>query len=453
MAETKKMSLTVKVLIGLVLGLITGVVINTFFAKNAFIDTWLVNGVFHMFGQMFISALKMLVVPLVTFSLICGVCGIGDIAALGRIGTKAFFLYVLTTAIAISTAILLATLVGPGNGFKMEGLDIKEVAAKEAPPLTQVFIDIIPSNPISAFANGEMLSIIFYAILVGVAILMIGKKAKPVVEAAEMLNEVAMKLVMIVMSVAHIGVFFLIAKTFSQQGVGLLLPMASYFLTVLGALAIHLFLTILTLLYIFTRFNPMIFMKKMRNAQAFAFSTASSNATIPITLRSVTERLGINNSVASFTVPLGATINMDGTAIMQGVATVFIANVYGIELGLIGYLTVIGMAVLASIGTAGVPGVGLIMLAMVLNQVGLPLEGIGIIMGVDRLLDMCRTAVNITGDAMVSTVVAKGEGKIDLDVYNDPEAGIFDEDDIDISDEDEKELAKAVEDIHKSYQS
>jgi len=197
----------------------------------------------------------------------------------------------------------------------------------------------------------------------------------------------------------------------------------------------------------------MLFMKKMRNAQAFAFSTASSNATIPITLRSVTERLGINNSVASFTVPLGATINMDGTAIMQGVATVFIANVYGIELGLVGYLTVIGMAVLASIGTAGVPGVGLIMLAMVLNQVGLPLEGIGIIMGVDRLLDMCRTAVNITGDAMVSTVVAKGEGKIDLDVYRDPQAGMYDEDDMDISDEDEQELARAVEDIHKSYQS
>ena len=266
--------------------------------------------------------------------------------------------------------------------------------------------------------------------MAGVAILMIGKTAKPIVQGAEMLNEVAMKMVMIVMSVAHIGVFCLIAKTFAQQGVGLLLPMASYFLTVLGALAIHLFVTILLLLYVFTRFNPIMFMKKMRNAQAFAFSTASSNATIPITLRSVTERLGVNNSVASFSVPLGATINMDGTAIMQGVATVFIANVYGIQLGLIGYLTVIGMAVLASIGTAGVPGVGLIMLAMVLNQVGLPLEGIGIIMGVDRLLDMCRTAVNITGDAMVSTVVAKGEGKIDLDTYNNPEAGLFDEDSI-----------------------
>ena len=450
MAEGKKMSLTVKVLVGLVLGLITGVIINTFLAGNAFIDTWVVNGVFHMIGKMFINALKMLVVPLVTFSLICGVCGIGDIAALGRIGTKAFALYLLTTAVAISTAILLAQIVGPGKGFVMEGIEIKDIAAKEAPPVTQVFIDIIPSNPISAFANGDMLSIIFYAIMVGVSILLVGRKAKPIVEASEMMNEVMMKMVTLVMSIAHIGVFCLIAKTFAQQGIGLLLPMASYFFTVVGALAIHLFVTILALLFIFTRLSPTTFMKKMRSAQAFAFSTASSSATIPVTLRSVSERLGVNNSVASFTVPLGATINMDGTAIMQGVATVFIANVYGIELGIGGYLTVIGMSVLASIGTAGVPGVGLIMLAMVLNQVGLPLEGIGIIMGVDRLLDMCRTAVNITGDAMVSTVVAKGEGKIDFDVYNDPEAGMLDEDDIHIDDAVEAELAKAIEDTHKA---
>ncbi|NNE98133.1 MAG: dicarboxylate/amino acid:cation symporter [Pyrinomonadaceae bacterium] len=439
------MTLTVKVVLGLVLGLVTGVIINTFLSDNAFVKTWLVGGIFHMVGAMFINSLKMLVVPLVTFSLICGVCGIGDIAALGRIGTKSFFLYVLTTAIAISTAIILATLIGPGQGFQMEGIEVTKVAAKEAPPITQVFIDIIPGNPITAFANGDMLSIIFYAIMVGISLLMIGKAVRPVVEGAEMLNEVAMKMVDIVMSVAHIGVFCLIAKTFSEQGIGLLMPMASYFLTVLGALAIHLFVTILVLLYVFTRFSPIVFMRKMRDAQAFAFSTASSSATIPITLRSVIERLGVNNSVGSFTVPLGATINMDGTAIMQGVATVFIANVYGVELGIGGYLTVIGMAVLASIGTAGVPGVGLIMLAMVLNQVGLPLEGIGIIMGVDRLLDMCRTSVNITGDAMVSTVVAKGENKIDIDVYNDPEAGIFDPDEeLDFDDEDEKEFEEIM---------
>lgn len=425
MSEKAGMSLTVKVLLGLVLGLITGVIINTTLAGNAFVDTWLVNGLFAMIGGMFVNALKMLVVPLVFFSLICGVCGIGDIAALGRIGTKAFALYVLTTAIAISTAILLANIVGPGESFEMDTVQVTDVAASEAPPITDVFINIIPSNPIQALAEGEMLSIIFYAIVLGVSILLVGQRARGVVAGSEVMNEIFMKMVSLVMSVAHIGVFCLIAKTFAQQGIGLLLPMASYFLTVLGALAFHLFVSILAILAIMTRLNPVMFLRKMRSAQAFAFSTASSSATIPVTLQSVSERLGVKNSVASFTVPLGATINMDGTAIMQGVATVFIANVYGIELGLGGYITIIGMSVLASIGTAGVPGVGLIMLAMVLNQVGLPLEGIGIIMGVDRLLDMCRTAVNISGDAMVSTVVAKGENQLDESVYNDPDAGVY----------------------------
>jgi len=445
MSEHKKTSMTVKILVGLLLGVVCGVVINTLLSTNAFVDTWLVNGIFEVIGKMFVNSLKMLVVPLVTFSLICGVCGIGDVAALGRIGTKSFALYILTTAIAISTAILLAQIIGPGEEFEMTGVAMASVTPAEAPPVSQVLIDIIPSNPVRVFANGDMLSIIFYSIIFGVSVLLVGRKAKPIAEGAEILNEIAMKMVTLVMSIAHIGVFCLVAKTFAQQGLDLLLPMAGYFLTVLAALAIHLFLTQPVLLYGLTRLNPITFMKKMRNAQAFAFSTASSSATLPVTLRSTSERLGVNNSVASFTVPLGATINMDGTAIMQGVATVFIANVYGIELGLIGYIMVIGMAVLASIGTAGVPGVGLIMLAMVLNQVGLPLEGIGIIMGVDRLLDMCRTAVNITGDAMVSCVVAKSESKIDLAVFNDPEAGILDADDTHIDHDVELEIANVVQ--------
>jgi Na+/H+-dicarboxylate symporter len=200
-------------------------------------------------------------------------------------------------------------------------------------------------------------------------------------------------------------------------------------------------------LKLFSGLSPLHFISKIRNAQMFAFSTASSNATIPITMRIVTERLGVNNSVASFTIPFGATINMDGTAMMQGVATVFIANMYGIELGMTDYLTVIAMAVLASIGTAGVPGVGLIMLSMVFTQVGLPVEGIGLILGVDRLLDMLRTAVNVSGDAVVSTIVAKSEGKLDLSVYNDPEAGITDGS-IKLDLEVERELADVVEATH-----
>lgn len=434
------LSLTAKVLIGMITGLIVGVVFNTI--DNSFVNEHIVNGLFAMIGTMFVNALKMLVVPLVTFSLICGVTGIGDIRLLGRVGGKSFALYLLTTAIAIAAAILLATLIGPGAGFDMTGVDTSSVKSATPPTVWEVFANIVPTNPINAFANGEMLQIIFYVILIGIAVLMLGEKSKGFVAACEYMNELMMKVVEIVMAFAPYGVFCLIAKTFAEQGIDLFLPVISYVVTLVGALLLHLFVTLMILLKLFTGLNPIVFLKKMRPAQIFAFSTASSNATIPVTFRSVTERIGVKNSVASFTVPFGATINMDGTAIMQGVATVFLANVYGIDLGLGGYLTVIGMAVLASIGTAGVPGVGLVMLTMVLGQVGLPIEGIAIVLGVDRLMDMIRTAVNITGDAVVSSIVAKSEGQLDMDIFNDPNAGAVTGHELDIDPVVEEELAK-----------
>jgi len=423
----EKTNMTTKILIWMVIGLVVGSAINALAHDVEFIQTYLVNGLFHVIGAMFIAALKMLVVPLVFFSLICGVCGLGDINKLGRVGLKAFMLFLLTTALAISLAIGVASLIGPGQGFELSQASTNSFTAPVAPPLTQVIINLIPSNPIAAFASGNMLQIIFFTILAGIAILMMGERGKRIIEGAESLNEVMMKIVTIVMAVAPYGVFALMAKTFSQQGVGLILPMIGYFGAVAIVLALHLGGTLMLILRVLGKVNPIIFLKKMRAAQVFAFSTSSSNATIPVTLRTAEKRLGVENSTASFVVPFGATINMDGTAIMQGVATVFIANVYGIDLGITGYLTVIGMAVLASIGTAGVPGVGLIMLAMVLHQVGLPVEGIALIMGVDRLLDMMRTAVNVTGDAVVTTVVARSEKSIDMDVFNDPNAGIIDE--------------------------
>ena len=439
-AGRKKMSLTVKVMIGMVAGLVLGVIFNMI--DSAFINTHIVGGLFAMIGKMFVNALKMLVVPLVFFSLICGVTGIGDIRVLGRVGGKSFALYIATTAVAIFVAIVLATLIGPGQGFNMEGIDTSGVTGKEAPSVWDVFAGIVPTNPVAAFANGEMLQVIFYTVILGIAVLMLGSRSKPFVEACEYMNEVMMKVVSIVMAFAPYGVFCLIAKTFTEQGIELFGPVIAYVVTLVGALFLHLFVTLMIMLKLFTGLNPFIFMQKMRPAQIFAFSTASSNATIPVTLRSVTKRVGVDNSVASFCVPFGATINMDGTAIMQGVATVFLANVYGIDLGLGGYAMVIAMAVLASIGTAGVPGVGLVMLTMVLGQVGLPIEGIAIILGVDRLMDMIRTAVNITGDAVVSTIVAKGEGKIDMAVFNDPDAGVMTEDDLDIDEAAEADLAK-----------
>jgi len=418
-----KISLTNKILIAMGLGLMLGSLINLFAAEQSFIQNYLVQGLFHVVGAAFINALKMLVVPLVTFSLICGVCGIGDIHALGRIGLKSFCLYLLTTALAISLALLIAITLAPGKDFSQQvGSDF---IAKPSPPITDVFINLIPSNPIAAFAEGNMLQIIFFVILFAIAMLMSGEVGRQLADTAEKLNEVMMIVVTLVMDFAPIGVFFLMAKTFSEQGFGLILPMIGYFSVVILCLLLHALGTFSLLLLFFAKLNPITFIKKMRPAHIFAFSTASSNATIPVTLQTLEKRIGVHNSTAAFTVPLGATINMDGTAIMQGVATVFIANVYQIDLEITQYITIVGMSILASIGTAGVPGVGLIMLAMVFNQVGLPVEGIGLILGVDRLLDMMRTVVNITGDATVTCIVARGENTLDDIVFNDPEAGII----------------------------
>ncbi|PHS27475.1 MAG: dicarboxylate/amino acid:cation symporter [Methylophaga sp.] len=442
------MSLTVKVLLGMALGIIVGLFINLggLNAPGSFVNENIVNGLFHVVGTMFINALKMLVVPLVFFSLICGVCGIGDIKMLGRVGGKSFALYMMTTAIAIATALLIATSFGIGKGMD-QTTDI-EFVGKESPPLTQVLIDIIPSNPINAMANGDMLPLIFFSILLGISMLLVGRKAKGLVEGAEVANEIMMKMVTIVMAVAPYAVFALIAKAIATLGLALLVSLAGYVAVLVGSLLLHLFVTLMIVLKVFSGLSPALFLKKIRNAQVFAFSTASSNATIPVTMRTVTERMGVNNSVASFTVPFGATINMDGTAIMQGVATVFIANVYGVDLGITGYLTVIIMSVLASIGTAGVPGVGLIMLSMVFTQVGLPIEGIGLILGVDRLMDMIRTAVNVSGDAVVSSIVAKSEGKMDLAIYNDPDAGVVGTHGLHIDEAVEKELADTIQKTH-----
>ncbi len=420
----KKMSITSKILIAMTIGLICGSLINAFAQNIDFIQNYLVNGLFHIVGAAFVNALKMLVVPLVCFSLICGVCGIGDVAVLGRVGLKSFALYLLTTALAIILALFIAIFLSPGEGFE-QAESTTNFAIKAAPPLTEVFINIVPSNPVKAFAEGNMLQIIFFVILFGIAMLMSGEPGKQLAEAAEKMNLVMMKVVTLVMDFAPAGVFFLMAKTFSVQGIALILPMLGYFLTVVLCLVLHALGTFSLLLSLFAKLNPWVFIKKMRPAHIFAFSTASSNATIPVTLQVVEQRLGVKNSTAAFTVPLGATINMDGTAIMQGVATVFIANVYAIDLSIVDYLTVIAMSILASIGTAGVPGVGLIMLAMVFNQVGLPVEGIGLILGVDRILDMLRTVVNITGDATVSCIVGHSENNLNHQIFHDPDAGII----------------------------
>tara|TARA_R110002111_G_scaffold4633_5_gene25354 strand:+ start:442 stop:1779 length:1338 start_codon:yes stop_codon:yes gene_type:complete len=438
------MSLTIKVLIGVFLGALLGLIINLSGLSNdgGWVHHYLLDGLFFVVGKMFVNALKMLVVPLVFFSLICGVCGIGNLSALGRVGGKSFLLYMLTTAIAIAVAITIAVSVGLGQGMQFEGATSFNV--EKTPPFTSVIINIIPSNPIQAMANGDMLPLIFFAILLGISMLMVGKKSAPLVKGAEIANEIMMKMVTIVMAAAPYAVFALIAKSVAELGIDLLTQLATYVAVLVGALLVHLWITLMLVLKLFSGLSPTMFIKKIRSTQVFAFSTASSNATIPVTLRTVTQKMGVDNSVAAFTVPFGATINMDGTAIMQGVATVFIANIYGLELGIAGYLTVILMSVLASIGTAGVPGVGLIMLSMVFTQVGLPVEGIGLIIGVDRLMDMIRTAVNVSGDAVVTSIVAKSEGSLNLAVYNDPLAGATNSGNLTINKSAEAVLAEVI---------
>ena len=422
----KKLGLTGKIVIGMLAGIIFGLILNSLIAGDT--ESWLkfvvVDGILRVVGEFFITSLMMLVVPLVFVSLVIGTCSMSDPSKLGRIGGKAVVLYIATTGIAISIALTIASLVKPGSGASMAGQEVN-FEAQQAPSFVDVLIGMVPRNPINAMAEGNMLQIIVFALLFGIAMALIGKPGERLKTFFEDVNEVIMKLVMILMHVAPYGVFALLARTFADLGLGDLLgDLAVYFVTVLAILLIHGFIVYPIILSTLTRLNPLIFIKKMFSNQIFAFSISSSNAAIPVTLRTTTKRLGVDNKIASFTVPLGATINMDGTAIMQGVATVFIAQLYGIDLSMQQYLMVILTATLASIGTAGVPGVGLIMLAMVFQQVGLPVEAIGLIIGVDRLLDMTRTAVNITGDAMVSTIIGKSEQQLDEDVFNDPSAGL-----------------------------
>ena len=442
----KNMGLTGKIIVAMILGIVLGLFINYsgLNAEGSFVNTYITNGFLAIIGKLFVNSLKMLVVPLVLISLICGVCGIGDIRLLGRIGTKTFMIYMMTTALAIATAIGLGIVFGIGKGMNVE--TAAEFEAASAPPLLDVFSNIIPSNPISAMANGDMLSIIFFAVLIGISILMVGKPAKGLVKSLELINEVILKMVTIIMNLAPYGVFALLTKAMAELGLDLIWSLLGYVAVLVGSLAFHFFITMMIVLKLFSGLSVKTFLAKMREVQIFAFSTSSSNATIPITLRTVTKRMGVNNSVASFTVPFGATINMDGTAIMQGTATIFIANIYGIDLGVTEYLTVILMSVLASIGTAGVPGVGLIMLSMVFAQVGLPIEGIGLILGVDRILDMLRTAVNVGGDAAVTAIVAKSENKMDVAIYNDPDAGVKDVFDGHIDEDNEREFSEVFSD-------
>ncbi len=409
--------LTRNILIGMVAGFLLGSIIHfAEFSPDGMVSSVLVSGIFYVGGQVFIASLKLLVVPLVFVSLVCGAGNLAGNNNMGVIGLKTVGLYLLTTAAAIVMALGVANVLNPGLGINLaEG---SSFVAKESPSLVQVIIDIFPSNPIKAMAEGNMLQIIVFAILLGIAMTRAGEHGTNLRASMARWNEVIMQLVLMLMQVAPVGVFCLMVTLFAKLGYGAISDLITYFVCVLLVLALHFTLTYSILIRVLVGVNPLTFYRRMLPVMAFGFSTSSSGATLPVTLETVEKRLGVDKGVGSFVIPLGATINMDGTAIMQGVATVFIAQAYNVDIGMAGYLMVILTATMASIGTAGVPGVGLITLALVLTQVGLPVEGIALIIGVDRLLDMSRTVVNVVGDATVASVVARSEDAFDDAVFN-----------------------------------
>ncbi|KFL33160.1 MULTISPECIES: dicarboxylate/amino acid:cation symporter [unclassified Sulfurospirillum] len=400
----KHMALWKKIFIGLCLGLLVGLL---------FKDVALM---LKPVGTLFINMIKMLIVPLVFVTLVTGITSMEDLSKMRRIGIKTFSIYLITTAIAVAIGLAFGLIFEPGAGVALS--NTAAVAAKKEPPLVDTLLALIPTNPMESLVKGDILQIIVFAIFLGIAISMAGEKGKPVAAFFESFSEVMFKLTEIVISFAPIGVFGLMAWVSASYGVDVLISLAKVIGCVYIASIIHMALTMGGGIALIARLNPIKFFKGVVSAQTVAFTTTSSSGTLPITTSNTIHNLGVSKPIASFVLPLGATINMDGTAIYQGICAVFVAQAFGVDLTFANYLTIILTATLASIGTAGVPGAGLIMLSLVLTSVNLPLEGIAIIAGIDRILDMARTTVNITGDAMTAVIVAKGEGELDEKIYN-----------------------------------
>jgi Na+/H+-dicarboxylate symporter len=392
--------LSYKILIGLVLGVIAGLVAGP--ASAPLLKVWVAP-----IGTFFLNLIRMIIVPTVLASLICGAASLGDVKKLGRIGAKVMVFYLATTAFAVSFGLLLGNLMQPGKGLILP--TGAKVAPKAAPAISEVLVNLIPSNPFRSMVNGDMLQVIVFALFIGVGITMVGARAKPVEAFFDGLAEVTYKIIDAIMMVAPIGVFALIMPVVAVNGPKVLLPLASVIAAVYIGCLLHMAVIYSGAVTILGGMSPARFFKGIFPAMLVAFSTCSSAAALPVNMKCTQENLGVSKEISSFCLPLGATVNMDGTALYQGVCALFVAQVYGIDLSMGQYITIILTGTLASIGTAGVPGAGLIMLTLVLQSVGLPLEGIALIAGIDRVLDMIRTTVNITGDAAACVVINKSE--------------------------------------------
>lgn len=409
MSSGKKLGLAWQMMIGLVVGIIVGAMVDTQFAQ-----TW-----FKPLGDLFIRLIRMVVVPLVIATIIAGAAGISDTSKLGRVALKTLLIYAITTAISVAVGLIFASVIQPGVGLDLstEGLKAKEIVP---PPLVDTLLNIVPINPIEAMAKGSMLQIIFFAVMFGFALSALGERAKPVLNFFEVVGDTMIRVTGTVMRFAPIGVFGLIAFTVSRHGLSVLLPLGSLILSSFLATVFFVCVVLLPMVRIFSKIPVMKFVKGIFEPWLVAFTTCSSAAALPANLDS-TRRLGATKAISSFSIPLGNTINMNGTAIYMGVCAVFAAEVFGIPMDMTTKLTVVVMGVLAAVGTAGVPGAGLIMTTIVFTQIGIPLEAVALIAGVDRILDMIRTSINVVGDAASAVVMTAMEGELHSEPYEEGE--------------------------------
>ena len=400
-------------------GIIIGIILNLYLSNDSVIKDFLISNIFETISVLFLSLLKMIVLPLIFVSIICGTLSISDPNKLTRLGFKTILLYMLSTVIAISIALIISNVfpysINEIQENSLNGLNINEPKISEK----NFILNFIPENFFFALSSGNVLQVLFFALFMGITASFVKNDIPVFVDLMENLNQILINIVFVIIKITPLAVFCLLAKTFANQGVDVLTPLIQYFVLVITVLLIHFLGSYYIFLTLFSNLNPFIFYKKLKQLLVFTFSTSSSNASIPYTLDIVTRKYGVDKSFSSFSIPLGATINMDGTAIMQGCATYFLASYYGIALEFTDYLTIIATATLASIGTAGIPSAGIIMLSIILEQIGIPLEGIALLLGVDRLLDMMRTSVNVAGDTCISCIVAKSEGLINTKVFED----------------------------------
>jgi len=410
------MSFTKKVLYSMVAGIIVGILINNFFTTSYIIESILVGQIFHTISSLFLILLKMIVLPLIFVSIISGIMSINDVNTLGRLGLKTLALYIFTTMVAITLALFISSFIDYNVSSITSVEDIQKIPSAKSD--ANFILNIFPNNFFAALVDGNVIQVLSFAIFVGISASYIRNEIPEFVTLISSLNKIFNKMVLLIISFTPIAVFTLLAKTFSTEGSEVFIPLIKYFSVVVMVLILHFIFTYSLLLKVFSSLNIKKFYSKLKALIIFTFSTSSSNASIPFTLDTVTNKYGVNKSFASFSIPLGATINMDGTAIMQGCATYFLAAYYGIDLVFTDFILIILTATVASIGTAGIPSAGIIMLSLILTELGIPLEGVTLLLGVDRLLDMMRTSINVSGDTCISCVVAQSENLIDVKKYN-----------------------------------